>query len=245
MKASDGSVIGASAVLAAPDSVSALFQPVVDLHSSTIFGYEALARWPAFVSASPADVFALAKVRGMVHRIDSAARAAALREARAFSAAATTTFFLNMEMSSMITAFDIDRQLDAIGTDLDVVLEITERDIDADIPRLMDLVVGARGRHMRVALDDVGANPATLEVLALVAPDIVKLDASILRDVNRSAGTLARVRDYLDDSNAVLLAEGIESEADLECARSLGATLGQGWLLGYPAALGVRDLRPR
>lgn len=237
MTAPDGAVLAASAALDSVESVAALFQPVVELANGTVVGYEALARWPSPSVALPEDVFALARERGMVGRVDVACRAAALRAAREREYSRRVRFFLNIEPGCFVDERDVDAHLDAIGDDLDVVLEITERDLDRNVPLLMALVRGARARGMSVAMDDVGATPATLELLAAVAPDIVKLDASIIRSPYRSRAAVRQVRAYVRTSDAVLLAEGIETRRHLRRARSLGATLGQGWMFGRPLPL--------
>ncbi|WP_230596268.1 MULTISPECIES: EAL domain-containing protein [Nocardiaceae] len=237
MTAPDGAVLAASAALDQVESVAALFQPVVELATGAVVGYEALARWPSPSLAVPEDVFALARERGMVGRVDVACRAAALRAARERAYSRRVRFFLNIEPGCFVDERDVDIHLDAIGDDLDVVLEITERDLDRNVPLLMTLVRGARARGMSVAMDDVGATPATLELLDSVAPDIVKLDASIVRSPYRSRAAVRQVRAYVRSSDAVLLAEGIETPRHLRRAVSLGATLGQGWLFGRPMPL--------
>ncbi|MDV8020222.1 EAL domain-containing protein [Rhodococcus sp. IEGM 1330] len=242
MTAPDGAVLAASAALDSVESVAALFQPVVELATGTVVGYEALARWPSPSLAVPEDVFALARERGMVGRVDVACRAAALRAAREHVYSRRVRFFLNIEPGCFVDERDVDSHLDAIGDDLDVVLEITERDLDRNVPLLMALVRGARARGMSVAMDDVGATPATLALLAAVAPDIVKLDASIIRSPYRSRAAVRQVRAYVRTSDAVLLAEGIETRKHLRRARSLGATLGQGWMFGRPLPLPNRPI---
>lgn len=237
MTAPDGAVLAASAALDSVESVAALFQPVVELATGTVVGYEALARWPSPSLAVPEDVFALARERGLVGRVDVACRAAALRAARERAYSRRVRFFLNIEPGCFADERDVEIHLDAIGDDLDVVLEITERDLDRNVPLLMALVRGARARGISVAMDDVGATPATLALLASVAPDIVKLDASIVRSPYRARSAIRQVRAYVGSSDAVLMAEGIETRRHLRRARSLGATLGQGWMFGRPMSL--------
>lgn len=237
MTASNGAVLAASAALDSVESVAALFQPVVELSTGRVVGYEALARWPSPSLAMPQDVFALARERGVVGRVDVACRAAALRAARERAYSRPVRFFLNIEPGCFVDEGDVESHLDAIGDDLDVVLEITERDLDRNVPLLMALVRGARARGMAVAMDDVGATPATLQLLASIAPDIVKLDASIVRSPYRSRTAVRQVQAHVRSTGAVLLAEGIETRRHLRRAMSLGATLGQGWMFGRPMPL--------
>ncbi|MGA9870581.1 MAG: EAL domain-containing protein [Rhodococcus sp. (in: high G+C Gram-positive bacteria)] len=237
--------IAARAALIAIDSMVPCFQPVVALHSGVVVGIEALARWPTVHGVDPAEVFALARARGMVSDVDFACRTAALKEARSSRLTDGLTLYLNYEPSGTADAARIEAHLDAIGRDTDVVLEMTERGLDADPSRLRSVVRSARRRGFAIALDDVGSNPDTVKALTVVEPDIIKLDASILRRPRslRTARVMWAVRRYVAATGAVMLAEGIESNRDRARAVALGATLGQGWLFGAAAA--GADVRTR
>jgi diguanylate cyclase (GGDEF)-like protein/PAS domain S-box-containing protein len=89
-----------------------------------------------------------------------------------------------------------------------------------------------------VALDDVGADSASLAFMSLLHPDVVKLDLSLVQDrpSPACAEIMNAVNAYAERSGALVLAEGIENEVHLASARALGATLGQGWLFGRPTA---------
>jgi diguanylate cyclase (GGDEF)-like protein/PAS domain S-box-containing protein len=87
-----------------------------------------------------------------------------------------------------------------------------------------------------VAVDDVGADSMSLAFLPLLAPDVIKLDLSLVQD--RPGPAVAEIMNavnaHAERTGAVILAEGIETEAHLATARALGATLGQGWYFGRP-----------
>lgn len=230
--------ISARAALVAIEDMIPSFQPVVSLDTGGVVGVEALARWPSLSGVDPAEVFALARTRGVVSDVDFACRAAAVREARLSSFARDLRLFLNFEPSGAGDPARTEAQLDALGGDLDVVLEITERGLDSEPDGLRAMVRAARRRGFSIALDDVGANSATVRALTVLEPDIVKLDARILRS-SRSIGArrvLRAVRKYVSSTGATVLAEGIESQRDRARAIELGASLGQGWLFG--AAVG-------
>ena len=119
------------------------------------------------------------------------------------------------------------------------MLEVTERAL-VERP---EAVLRSLGRCARagwgVALDDVGADPRALALMPVVYPDVIKLD--LRRLAQRSAADIARVVAAVGAESqrrqAVLLAEGIDSEEQLAAAQAVGATLGQGFLLGAPAPL--------
>jgi hypothetical protein len=127
-----------------------------------------------------------------------------------------------------------------------VVIELTERALLDDPGLMLWSVAEMRDLGARIALDDVGALPESLAFLPVVRPDVVKLDLRLVRDHGslEIAQIANAVRSYAEESGAAVVAQGVETEADHEVALSLGATLGQGWLYGRPAAL-PSDLGPR
>jgi hypothetical protein len=96
-----------------------------------------------------------------------------------------------------------------------------------------------RERGCGIALDDVGAVPDSLALLPFVAPDVIKLDISLVQGwpSAEQARILTAVAAYAERSGATVLAEGIETQSHLEQARALGATLGQGWYFSRPGPL--------
>ena len=235
----------ARAALGAIDSMVPCFQTVVALHTSEVVGVEALARWPTVKGADPAEVFALARSRGVVSDIDFACRSAAVKAAQSAGLTDSLALYLNFEPSGIVDDACTEVHLDSLVCEANVVLEITERGLDVHPDRLRAMVRSARRRGFAIALDDVGSNSATLEALSVVEPDIVKLDAAIVRRPTtlHTARPGFAVRRYVASTGAVLLAEGIESERDHDRALKLGATLGQGWLFG--AAASGRDVQTR
>jgi hypothetical protein len=122
---------------------------------------------------------------------------------------------------------------------LRVVTEMTERAIAADPAGLLSATASCRAAGWGVALDDVGADPMSLALMPFVHPDVVKLDMSLLHapDDPHTSHVVAAVAAYAEVSGATVLAEGIETAAHEAIARTMGATVGQGWLYGRPAPL--------
>jgi hypothetical protein len=119
---------------------------------------------------------------------------------------------------------------------------MTERAIADDPAALLSAAASCRDAGWGVALDDVGADPMSLALMPFVHPDVVKLDMGLLRapDDPATARVVAAVGAYAEASGAVVLAEGIETERQLAVARTMGATVGQGWHFGRPAPLPER-----
>ncbi|WP_188488887.1 EAL domain-containing protein [Williamsia phyllosphaerae] len=225
-------------VLSSP--IEPQFQPIFDLDSMTVVGYEALARWPSAPDVSPADVFDHARLHGRLGDLDWACRRAAVVGALDAGLTRPMSVFINVEPTTLSSSprwpFPGERFREITERDLQVVVEITERDLLVDPASVLAAVDWARDRGCGIALDDVGLNPESLALLPLVLPDVVKLDRRILADPLSPEfnETVSAVVDYASATGASILAEGIENAEDLGVTRTVGATLGQGYLLGRP-----------
>ena len=100
-------------------------------------------------------------------------------------------------------------------------------------------MAGWRKRGCGIAIDDVGEDPRSIALMPLLAPDVIKLDMAFVQTpmTRERARVLHAVRAEAERTGAVVLAEGIETAAQAELAKTLGATLGQGWYFGRPTEL--------
>jgi EAL domain-containing protein (putative c-di-GMP-specific phosphodiesterase class I) len=227
----------------APGALVSAFQPLVELASRATVGFEALARWPGVTGALPDTVFPAARAAGRSSELDWMARLAGLRGGLDAGLGTEQTLFINVEAASFGAPQPKEaRELiaEALGG-LRVVLELTERSLLSRPADLLALVAWARRRGWGVALDDVGVNPDSLALLPFVAPDVIKLDLSLVQQTpsQHQARTMAAIMAHAERTGAVILAEGVETEAHLEQAFAFGATYGQGWLFGRPGPLAV------
>ncbi|ABS05786.1 diguanylate cyclase domain-containing protein [Kineococcus radiotolerans] len=224
----------------ADGSVHSVFQPIIDLDSGAVVAYEALARGPQGPLATPDALFGAAREAGLLAELDQACRAAAFRGAVEHGLLAPLTVFVNVEPEVLDTAPVDDLLALAAGApgELRIVLEITERALATRPAELLRTVDRVRALGWGVALDDVGADAASLAFMPLLRPDVVKLDLSLVQ--KRPSPVIAEimnaVNDYAERTGARVLAEGIETPQHLTIARALGAHLGQGWLFARPAA---------
>ncbi len=221
--------------------IRSVFQPIVEIATGQVVGHEALSRGPAGTGLeSPAALFAAARRAGLLAELDEACRQSSFRTASRLGLHDPTTVFVNVEPEVLDHA--PLRQLSAIAEGvpggLRIVLEITERALSARPAELMRTVDAVRELGWGVALDDVGAEQASLTFMAMLRPDVVKLDLSLIqrRASGETAEVMHAVNAYAESSGARVLAEGIETEAHLRTARALGATLAQGWFYGRPTA---------
>jgi len=126
------------------------------------------------------------------------------------------------------------------------VLEITERALTNRPAELSLEVAEHRSAGRGIALDDIGADVRSLALLPLIEPDVIKLDLRLVQDrpSTDQAAIVSAVAAERERTGAAILAEGIENDNHLAVARTLGATLGQGWLWGRPGPLRSRAGRP-
>ncbi|RBY83223.1 EAL domain-containing protein [Blastococcus sp. TF02A-30] len=220
--------------------VRSVFQPIVELDTGRVVAYEALARGPEGPLERPDQLFAAARAAGLLTELDEACREAAFRGAVEHGLLDPLTVFVNVEPEVLDSAplSDLLALAESAPRALRVVLEVTERALAARPAELLRTVERVRRFGWGVALDDVGADPMSLSFMPLLRPDVVKLDLRLVQE--RPGPEIAQIMNavnaYAESTGALVLAEGIETEAHLATARALGAELGQGWLFGRPAA---------
>ncbi len=222
-------------------AVRSAYQPLVDLYSGEIVGFEALARGPEGSSLERPD------------RLFEAARATGLEGARVAVSACGSggssssglsegqALFLNVEPG--VPLADRPAFLSALSEKalarFPIFVELTERDLADNPSELLAAVQRMRGQGARIALDDVGADPRSLALMPFLAPEVIKLDLRLVQEnpSHQIAEIVHAVSAEAERTGALVLAEGIETEAHRQTALALGARYGQGWLFGRPAEL--------
>lgn len=216
-----------------------LLQPLVDLRSQNVVAHEALLRGPAGSALeSPRALIDAAHASGDEAELDRVALRTHL--VGAGRAAGTDLLFVNVEPATVHE--DAEAVLDLLRSrpgGVRVVVELTERALAQDPAGVLAAADRLRCAGHPIALDDVGAEPAALALLPVLRPEVVKLDVRLLGSIDDLATvTVAHaVRAYAEETGALVVAEGVESDDDRARALVLGATLGQGWLWGRPQAL--------
>lgn len=188
--------------------VTTVFQPLVDIASGRVAGYEALSRGPAGSRyESPALLFATARAAGRDGELDWICRATAYRSALDAGLGPELTLFVNMEPRAwrVPCPADLVPVVERARHRLRVVTEMTERAIAEDPSALLEATANCRSAGWGVALDDVGADPMSLALMPFVHPDVVKLDMQLLRrpDDPHTARVVAAVSAYAESSGAV------------------------------------------
>ena len=217
-------------------ALNMVFQPIVKLADSRPVGYEALARFGLEPKRSPDVWFREAGDVAMREELELGAISRALAALPSIQ----QDRWLSLNASpELVSSGALARALD--GHDCSrLVLEVTEEapidDYDAFAAGLLEL----RSSGLRLAVDDAGAGFASLRHILRLAPDVIKLDRTLIDDVDTSRASRALAAAFVSfarEVGSLVLAEGIERALQLETLLDLGVTLGQGYRLGRPGAL--------
>ncbi|MGH9305036.1 MAG: EAL domain-containing protein [Acidimicrobiales bacterium] len=213
-----------------------VFQPIVALEDLRVLGYEALARFPGDLQASPDRWFAAAEQLGLRYDLELAAVKKALN---CFEDLPPDTY-LSINASPRTIASPVLARMLSKVEPARIVVEISESEAIGDFPRFAEAIDELRELGVRLALDDTGSGEVSLQSLLAVHPDVVKIDTELTRSIDtspeRQAVTLA-LAVLAARSGATSLAEGVETEEELSTVRSLGVEAAQGFLLGRPDRL--------
>lgn len=222
--------------------IRAVFQPIVELESRGVLAYEALTRGPVDSPLErPQFLFAAARAQGLLTDLDWHCRGVAMRAALEADLGPDIALFLNIEPATLGASIPdpLVPLLDEAQRRFRVVVEFTERALTARPAELLRAVHRVREMGWGVALDDVGAEPAALALMPFMRPDVIKLDRRLVQDgvTGVAASKLGAVIAEAERTGALVLAEGIETEAQFRTSLARGASLGQGWLFGTPERL--------
>ena len=221
------------ALLDRPDAVTAHYQPILDLRTGLVAGYEALARFPKGTQNNPAEWFAQAHRCGLGFQLEARAIGAALHGT---TRPANTFISVNVSPSALCSPEVLAVLPQQLGG---VLVEITENEHVPDDPAFHAVRDEINRRGGRFAVDDAGSGYAGLRQLMRLRPDVLKLDRSVVDGVSDDPAKAALVGSlvrYARDMDATLCAEGIETLEDLELLADLDVTYGQGFAIARPGS---------
>ncbi|CAB4364580.1 MAG: EAL domain-containing protein [Actinobacteria bacterium] len=205
-----------------------VFQPVVDLATGRVRGYEALTRFDG--NSAPDQCFANAHLLALGDELETACVAAALVAARGLPA--DVWLSVNFSPEVVLSGHAARTVADASRP---IVIELTEHLPIGDYPLMREAIQGCT--PARISVDDAGAGFASLRHILELQPDMVKLDAGLIRGIDadpvRQALTSGMCH-FARTTGTILIAEGVEAEAEAETLRGLGVELAQGYLFGRP-----------
>jgi PAS domain S-box-containing protein len=211
------------------------FQPIRDLNTGHLVGAEALTRFASEDGTGPEHWFAEAAAAGLSEDLEIAALETALEAAQQLPPCVYVA--LNVSPATCLDA-RLPKVLERSGLALErIVLELTERlKVECYSPLLSSLEP-LRRRGLRIAVDDAGSGFASMRHVLRLRPDIIKLDRSLIAGIHDDEGQRAlgyAMTEFACRIGATIVAEGIETEAELDAVAGLGMASAQGYLLGRP-----------
>lgn len=218
-----------------------VFQPIVSIPEGKIFGYEALTRLPeGSCFKSPSDLFNVAAATGLLYPLEKVTREGALHSLENFTL--KERLFLNINPQVIndphFTSGETKTFIDCYNLSPEnIIFEITEKTAIDNYAAFRSTLDHYRNQGFLIAIDDFGAGYSSLETIAKLQPDFIKLDMSLVRDVHLKPVLQALIETFLSFAHKThtrVIAEGIETEEEFLCLAQLGITLGQGYFLARP-----------
>ena len=224
------------------DQVVSVFQPLVTCATGELYGYECLMRGVSGDKQyTPGAMIDTARKAELLFQLDMAGRRAAVLAACKYQI--KDKVFINFTPNAIYDAthclHSTARLIDAGGLSRDqVVFEVTESEKLPDMDHLTKIVNYYRDMGFAVALDDVGAGYASLNVLLGLKPDYVKLDMNLIRDVHLDPAKAVVARKLLEvaaELGLKTVAEGVETREEWDWVKEHGADFAQGYYFARPA----------
>lgn len=218
------------------NSLSIVYQPIYDTARDTVAGFEALSRFSDGPARTPDVWFGEANAIGLGEALEEKAMLLALEGLPRLPGKA----YLSVNVSpDHVLSGSTERLLKHVPLDR-IVLELTEHVPVEHYQELVDALRPMRERGLRLAVDDAGAGFASFRHILHLAPERIKLDMSITRNIDsdrsRRALAAALIR-FSEETGSRIVAEGVETEAELDALQRLGVVDIQGYLLGRAVAL--------
>ena len=227
-------------------AISTHFQPIVGLKTRSIYAFEALTRGPENSALySPANLFNVASEHDCLLEMDLMARGVSIKN---FMKAVSThqnhaKLFLNISVSSLMnTEHRTGLTLDCLryyGLNIrQVVIEITELQPVEDSGLFLNAIKHYRKMGFKVAIDDLGSGYNGLKLWSEVKPDFVKIDKHFIANIDKQADKYRFMETILTLAKSLgtkIIAEGVETEAELQILEKLGVDFVQGFLLKRPS----------
>ncbi len=226
------------------ESVHVLAQPIMDLHSGEIFGWEILSRGPKDTPYyRPLELFDFAHQADLLCALELMVVKKAFREIA--ERAIREQVFLNVTSVSLGQSKFYDDLVSYINANAhfnpqQIIFEITERYSIRDFREMANMMAKYRKLGFRFAIDDAGAGFASLQSISELIPDMIKIDRSIIQDIDRGKvkeSMLKAVMQFADDIECLVIAEGIERQEEAEVLYRHSVTKVQGYYYAKPSPL--------
>ena len=221
--------------------LNTLYQPIVSLSSGEILGWEALTRGPENSYFSrPEIIFRFAEELSLLFAMEKVCREKAISGIGELGL--EQKVFLNVHPRTMSDPnFVKGETLQILHNHglvpRNIVFEITERHSIKDFISFKQIVENYRGQGYRIAIDDVGAGFSGLQTIAEIQPDFIKIDMSLVRNIDSDfsrQSVVAALKSLAENINCKIIAEGIETQNELNALLLKGVHYAQGYYLARP-----------
>ena len=222
-------------------SLTALFQPIVDITHVLVYGHEALIRGPVATRLhAPLDLFEASHLVGLTPQMEYLSRDIALSQYKASKN--PNKLFLNVSPLCLLLkdsdfAFSLS-QVTRLGLKpSDIVIEITEGSSIDDFDLFRKVVSNYREMGFGIALDDLGEGFSSLRLWSEITPDFIKIDKHFINNIHNDSVKLEFVRaiqKIASESGGLTIAEGVETREQLAVIKDLKINFAQGYLFGRP-----------
>lgn len=222
-------------------NLSALFQPIMDIHSGDFIAFEGLIRGPADSTLhSPANLFGAAKQQGLELEIEMLSRQIVLESFAAQSLPGK--LFLNVSPETLMNPNFKNGQtlayLEKLGIDpKKVIIEITENQPTYDFEAMRSALLHYRSMGFQIAIDDLGEGFSSLRLWSELRPEFIKIDMHFVQGANADPlkqQFLRSIQSIALSSGTQVIAEGIETDAEFKVVRDIGIACGQGYFIARP-----------
>ncbi|MCL1888959.1 MAG: GGDEF domain-containing protein [Desulfovibrionaceae bacterium] len=225
--------------------VKIAFQPIVSLRDGHVLGYEALMRTTLQdMGLTTERIFSFAEEHNFLWDLEYIARSTALKSAseRIFTKGISTKLFINVSpviiQDPRFQKGFTKKLLKSLNIlESDIIFEITEKNTTSDMKSFKKIIDHYKEQKFNIAVDDLGAGYSGLNLISEIAPQYVKLDMHLIRNIytdRLKQGLIRGIVEFSNISNISLIAEGIEHQEELETLVNLGVQYGQGYYIQKP-----------
>lgn len=232
------------------ESFTSHFQPIIDMKTDDIYGYEMLIRGvnPDGTLMYPDTLFNKSKRNDLNFRLDRLCRESALKTAA--TKKVHQKVFINFIPTSIYDPEFCLSSTEKWAKQLEfdpsqIVFEVVETELVKDQAHLKLILEYYRSKGFKIALDDVGEGYSSLNMLIELKPDIIKIDRNIINEIDKNQlkrSVYKALFSVAKEHNITVLAEGVETPYELETIKSIGVDLVQGYYFAKPSAEPIRKI---
>ena len=232
------------------EAIRIFFQPIVFLNNYKLLGYEGLCRGPMGTEyESPLSLFEMAHEAELGFELDRICRKKALHDG--VNIDSSQLLFINCLATAVhdpeFTGVPLKNLLDKLGLSPSrIVMEISEQEAIRNFNLFGRAIDNYKELGFSIAIDDIGAGYSSLESVVELQPDFFKLDISLIHGIGQNKVKRELIKAIMrlaESMEAEIIAEGIETESELNALIDIGVPLGQGFYIGYPDAVPVKPIR--